>query len=559
MTAYDDAAPLVTDPRLMVYEAYRSEDEREAADQNSDANPRAPGTGTMVRAVVTFAPGVDPLDLIGVPVPPDCTLPFAAWPMAEAPIVVDGVTVRRYVAPRAKPSFKKGLAKGLRALDPLPVAADIGPPLPPEDFVTWLLARLPKNGAVEPIDPGDPAYARIVAAARAGQSSARINAGANVDGGAFARLIFDLEHVVRRCALPPEAAFKLLRPTTALSDEELRARVADAVAAGLCTSDLRDTIVADVAAEAENDAKIKAREDAARRREVEAIEVDLTAHGLCEFTCPELNPIGPRTLFRAAGLPIGDVEVPFPFRAQDGLSIAMARLRSTGVAIITRKEMDGAGCLPDELADGLRRVRVKAAGVRRYSTEDFASADARSASGRAALAAFRTHAATLFHAVANTVARSELAAYTWHLLLSLGVAYGPEISITNQIAALQATIQAFPRPTGYAVDTIPRAVIAELAKGSAWRFGECVPDPVPAERDPGDFDRVVADAVGDASEVRSREVYDCLHAEGIIANATPSPADRARVSAALGALGFVQGEATLDGVRGRVWRRQVAA
>jgi hypothetical protein len=141
----------------------------------------------------------------------------------------------------------------------------------------------------------------------------------------------------------------------------------------------------------------------------------------------------------------------------------------------------------------------------------------------------------------------------------LGVAYGPEVSIPNQIDSLQATIRAFPRPTAYAVDTIPRAVIAELAKGSAWRFGECVPDPVPAERDPGDFDRVVADAVGDASEVRSREVYDCLHAEGIIANATPSPADRARVSAALGALGFVQGEATLDGVRGRVWRRQVAA
>jgi hypothetical protein len=111
-------------------------------------------------------------------------------------------------------------------------------------------------------------------------------------------------------------------------------------------------------------------------------------------------------------------------------------------------------------------------------------------------------------------------------------------------------------------DTIPRALLAELAKGSAWRWGECLRPPSPEEEhairlalDPGAFERVIADAVGDATEVRSRTLYDLLFAEGMSSSATPAPAERARVSAALERLGFVRGEGTDDGGRRcRVWR-----
>jgi len=194
------------------------------------------------------------------------------------------------------------------------------------------------------------------------------------------------------------------------------------------------------------------------------------------------------------------------------------------------------------------------------------------------------------HALASHTSRSDLAAYTGELLLTLAVAYGGEVGLTNAIDSVQEALRAFVRtssrtrtyernnrvsaevtsgvwPTGLiGPDAIPRTMLAELAKGSAWKFGECLRPPSPDEErairlalDPGAFERVIADAVGDATETRSRALYDRLFAEGMSTGATPAPAERARVSAALEALGFVRGEGTDDGRRCRVWRRAAPA
>ena len=550
----------------------------------------------MIRAVVTLAPRIDPLDVGGVPCSGEVLLPFPTWPMTdEAPIALDEVTVRRYVPPpppKPKPFTKKAPAGRWQIGEP-PQPVDLGPALAPEAFVTWLVERLPRLGAVDPLNKAHPAFQRVVAAAREGLASPRVNPGTSTDTG-WARLLHDLEHVVRRCALPVEASLAVLRTTAAaraLSDDELRARIADAAAGGLCGPALRDEIVEVFAAEAEATRQTKERAEAARLREVEKIDVDLTAYGLAEFSTAEANPIALRRVFRAGGLPIGDVSIPVVFRGADGeVSVIVARVRSTGTAMLTRRERDGAACMPDEIARRLREVRAREAGPRRYSAGDF-TGDARSVEGRAALVAFRAHAAGLVHALANATAHSELAAYTYSLLLSLGVAYGPAVSLTNQIDSLQEALRSFVRTSAQGrvygskgragevaptdrpwpssvpkPDTIPRALLAELAKGSAWRWGECLRPPTAEEErairlalDPGAFERVIADAAGDATEIRSRALYDRLFAEGMSSSATPAPAERARVSAALEALGFVRGEGTDEGRRCRVYRRAASA
>jgi hypothetical protein len=251
---------------------------------------------------------------------------------------------------------------------------------------------------------------------------------------------------------------------------------------------------------------------------------------------------------------------------------------------MTRVERDQAGHFSDDVARAIFEQREREAGNRRYSSADFRG-DHRTPGGRAALVAFRARAATLIHALASYNARGPLPVGTGNLLLTLGVAFGEAApSLAVQIDSIQEALRAYvfassqrtvqgrnravadaydasaPWPIGLVTpESVPKSVVSTLAKGSLWRWGELAATTPPAEIDPGAFDRVVADAIAGADMVTSRSVYDRLHAEGLAATSTPSPADRARVSTALGALGFVQGEATLDGVRGRVWRRQVAA
>jgi len=547
----------------------------------------------MIRATVTPARGVDLFGVIGVPVPGDLILPFASWPLDDdAPIELPGCTVRRWAPPPpAKPTFKKKETPGLQALPDLSRAADVGPPLAPIEVWVWLLERLPRLGAVDPVDPAGPAFQRIVAAARAGLASARVNPGANI-GTEWARLAHDLEHVVRRCALPSDASYAVLRPTAApaLSDDELRARIASALAGGLShpgtvAAEILETFAAEVEANrvaAERDAEIL-------RRATEQIDVNLLAHGLCEFSSAESNPFGPRRIYLAGALPIGDVtDVPIAFRDGGELRVCLARVRSEGTAKMTRAERDAATCLPDEIAFCLQQVRQRTAGPRRYSAADF-TGDARSVTGRAALVAFRAHAERLIHALASHTSRSALAVYTSELLMSLPVAFGGEVSLTNAIDSIQEALRSFvrsrttrtygiqgrifdgPEPTWptnlIAPDAIPREVLKALARGSAWKWGELLRPPSPEQEreirlalDPQAFERVIVDAVGDALEVRSAALYDRLHAENLTAGATPSPAERARVRVALEALGFARAEgADPDGRRCRVWRRPARA
>jgi len=243
-------------------------------------------------------------------------------------------------------------------------------------------------------------------------------------------------------------------------------------------------------------------------------------------------------------------------------------------------------CLPDEIASALYRARRREAGTRRYQASDF-TGDPRSAEGRLALLAYRTRCAGLVDALAAQRNRTALAAWVGESLMTLPVAFGGRVSLVNAIDSIQEALRSHVRlasrtrtyganqkvspevtseiwPTGLiAPDAVPRTVLAELAKGSPWKFGELLAPPTPEQEreirlalDPQAFERVIVDAVGDGTEVRSAALYDRLHAENLTGGATPSPAERARVRVALEALGFARAEGVdPDGRRCRVWRR----
>jgi hypothetical protein len=282
--------------------------------------------------------------------------------------------------------------------------------------------------------------------------------------------------------------------------------------------------------------------------------------------------------------------VPLIYRGSGGeMSVSMARVRFAGSAEMTRAEREQAAPLPDDVITRLREQRAREAGDRRYTAADFVG-DARTLDGRHALIQFRAHAATLVHALAASPSR-EIGAYLTHLLLSLPVAYGGRLSLLNavdgvqqalrdhvaagswgrtydrtgRISDLRQTERPWP-PTLMTPDTVAPAMLRELANGSAWKCGEALTDPSPAdakalrlELDPRLWDTTIAKAIEGKTEVRSQELYDLLHAEGLIETPTPSPEQRGRVSAALESMGFVKAEGRHpDGNRARVWRRAVA-
>jgi hypothetical protein len=546
----------------------------------------------VIRVVVTPAKGVDLLDVIGVPIAGDLILPFATWPIEDGPIEVPGVVqIPRWAPPPPpKPTFTKAPAKtpGLRDVGVPPAVADLGAPLAPEAFYTWLVAQLPDLGPVASVDMASPAFQAVVTAARKGLAKAPANLGVNADAG-WALLAHDLEHVVRRCALPADAALVILRRPGA-PDDELRDLIVEAAARGISRpGSLAEEIIAEAEAEAAALAAMKERDAAALRHATEQIEVDLSAAGLAEFTTDEKTPFGARRIFRSGALPIGDVTAPIPFLEGGDLRVALARIRSTGVATMTRAERDQSPYLPDELATALRQVRRREGGARRYSAADFTGGDARTVQGRAALLAFGAHASALVQAVAaSSTQRTALAAYTSELLLTLVVAYAPEVSLVNAVAAIQDALRSYvatrtttvmgihrrsaAAPSGtwpsylIAPDAIPKAVPAALGQGSPWRFGEALRAPTAAEEraiklqiDPGAFERAVGEAVGDAVEIRSIDVYTALHAANLVSSATPAPAERTRVRAVLEAMGFTGVVGTDDeGRQRRVWRRVAA-
>lgn len=212
--------------------------------------------------------------------------------------------------------------------------------------------------------------------------------------------------------------------------------------------------------------------------------------------------------------------------------------------------------------------------------------------GRAALQAFREHASTLVASLWQAE-RGEGAAFAESALLTLICAYAPAVSLAASVGAVQDALRNFSRsrskvlrvdaqgrtfyedapdtawPSGLmSAESVPRAMLQALANGSPWRWGECLRAPTPeaerelkAQLDPGAFNRIIGETVGDAAQVRWQGVVDALFAAGLLGASTkPSTDGKQRIAAALERLGFEQAMGRDEyGNRCRVWRRPVAA
>jgi hypothetical protein len=480
-------------------------------------------------------------------------------------------------APRNGGRFVKGppAAKYAIAIPPTPPVAG-GPVLLPLALVEIILAALPQHGSGEVASPDDPARAALVKYFEVHKASTRgLPAGVNSSE--------EVASAVLRC------------------NQELARMLAldDAPATGVAPwGTIRDQILEEVALEEKqrlDDAKRLA--DAIRQR-TEKIDVDLARAGLVEITTRDRRfPLNGREdstgrlLARSQGIPIGEgctVHVSYRDHGLGRVAIATLTLRDHGIAQATRKEIADAGDLAEGILLALRDQRMSGPIAPALVATPL---DARTPEGRHAVQAYEGRVGALVKA-ASTAPRY-VAAYIWHLVFTLPVAFGGQVALANCIdltqEALRLHVTHGPKRTVLAYDqagrrkaSVPDAPLAwpegfphpdavgsmiraELARGSCWRAGEAYETPSLADlqrirlvMDPHLFERAVRAFLEGKDTVASAEVYEHLHATGLIDAPTPGPSDRARVSAILGA-GYVRAEIDRAGTRARVWRRKVAA
>jgi hypothetical protein len=288
---------------------------------------------------------------------------------------------------------------------------------------------------------------------------------------------------------------------------------------------------------------------------------------------------------RSHGIATGETMLYLATR--DG-GVAKVKVRDTGTTEATRKDLAEVGALDDAIVIALRQERAP---TKRYSAGDF-TGDVRTLEGRHALHLLRTRAAQLVHSLATAPSNSGVGAFLMHLLLTVPVAFGGAVSLPNVVDVVQVALRDYvasrsigrvygphgqpseaapvetPWPHGLLKpDEVPRAMLAELGRGSAWTWGEALRAPTAdeerrlrAELDPALWARTVEGAIAGRAEVRSQDVYDALFAVGLIASPTPNAEQRGRVSDALFRSGFTKVQAKSDTrTRHWVWRRPARA
>jgi hypothetical protein len=545
---------------------------------------------------VSIEPHRDLQIVVGCRVTSSGVLPLPEWPMAhDAPIALAECTISRWYAPTAKPSFQRA-TPGYVRLDPVPGATPEGPALLPRSFGEWLFDRLPTQGPVESTDPTNPAYPRLLERAKVAiRDMPPLPAGSNTEAGVLGAKVTYLVELLSRClALPREEVFGIVRRLAIackIPDSELRDRIKRTTEKGFSRPGaMRDQIVADFEAEQAIHAKEQERIAEAKRRATELVDFDLAREGLCAVTSDD-DACPFKGFYKSAGLPIGDHEISIPYRQRDGeTAVADAFITANGNAKMTRNARAAVGDLSDEIVRRLRELRKLTIAEAQYNEGHF-TRDARTLEGRHALQQMRSHAYALVVRLA-VAPRGDLAAWVTHLLLTLPVAYGGRVNLDNAIDAVQTALRdyvsvatrghthAYSHPGGRTIraplndtawpmglmhpDTVPAAMLRELAKGSPWLWGEAYRAPTPAETqrlrveiEPNLWDTTVAKAIDGRTDLRSQEIYEALRAEGLIASDTPNAEQRGRVSAALLAAGFARTEGIdAEGKRFRAWQRR---
>jgi hypothetical protein len=459
-----------------------------------------------------------------------------------------------------------------------PEAPAASPPLLCREFHEWLFARLTQHGPVTPTDKGHPAHGRLIKAAKDGFAIRGANVGVNLPADvAWLRLAYALEHVVRRCAVDADTALALLQPLGGTAEDVRRVAQSGISPPG----QVRDQIIADFDAE---EALYRAEADraaAAKARETELVPYDIAADGLCvvKTSVPLFGRLDDRNtthVFRTCGLPSAGAEgvtVAVPYRAGSGWAVARCLVRGAGTVELTRAQRSAAETIPDELVDALREERLRS--PRPHS--DPLPVDpnpTRTVDGKHALTLMRARCAQLVHGLASA-SYGPLAVYLHSLLMTIGVAFNGSVSPSWTVDAVQNALRDYATQRGWKPqddaawplglprpESVPVAMVNALREGSPWIAGEGWVPPTEAERrqlqaelTPEIWDQVIAQTVEGRDEIKSQDVYDALHAAGLIGSVTPSAEQRGRISGHIEALGYEQSEKKSLLGRSRVWRR----
>ncbi|MBV9946235.1 MAG: hypothetical protein JOZ69_05250 [Myxococcales bacterium] len=562
----------------------------------------------------------DPEATWGCSAEPVMTLPLPVWPSDRDCIDLGGHgRVRVHKAPEA-PRFQPRVpllgANGERAPDvvlalpalPPPAA----PPVVPMPLLRAILDAAGDAGPIEPIDLEHKVFPTLIARVQALIARKSFVLAPGEFECAQQMQIHNLELVVRAGAIPPDTAFDLLRPVfpRSVTDEALGAMITDAAREGACRSTFRDEIVAEYEVQQERAAAEARRVEAEQRRASEPVAFDLASEGLVLFTSPDsrLRVWQRRQVWTTFGLPMVDGPVFVVLRNEEtGLPMPVSgTLKASGSVTMTRTERAQATPIPSELLAYLHEQRRQAAGARKYAATDFELAlDVDLVRRAFALERLGAQARMLVKILGSAIDR-ETAHYVTELLFGLPVAFMPFVTLRDVVLAIQTALTEYVEAQGqrYRVleynsvgrplspgdlpaapprrvwplglmktDQVPGEVLRHLAEGRCiYSPGELVREPDDEDRrrlrvqnDPGLFERTVAHALASRTEVRVAEVYQALHAAGLVASKTPNAAQRAAVRRVLESAGWAEGQTAGirhdDGSvtgRERVWRLPAA-